>query len=271
MKELKVLFVGDLIGEPGLAVFTKYIDQLRLKHKIDVTIVNGENLAKNGRGITPNDMIALKDLGVQVVTAGNHLWAKQNIVPYLETHTDLLRPANYPSSCPGKGVTTVTVNGVTIAVINLQGRVFFREMTDCPFRTAQTILSYLESKTNIIVIDFHAEATAEKIGLGLFLDGKVSAVVGTHTHVQTADERILPNGTAYVSDIGMVGALDSMIGFKKESALRALITQMPARFEVDYRGPFVLGAVVITINTETGKATSIERIRIVDHELTVKE
>jgi len=271
MKEIQVLFVGDLVGEPGLQVFRNHIGKIREKYQIDALIINGENLAKNGRGLLPTHMATLKDLGVNVVTSGNHVWAKPNIVPYLESHTDLLRPANYPSECPGKGTTTFSIDGATIGVISLQGRVFFRELTDCPFRTLQTQVSYLRSQTNTIIVDFHAEATAEKLGLGLFIDGKVSAVIGTHTHVQTADERVLPGGTAYISDVGMVGALNSMIGFKKESALRALITQMPARFEVDYQGPFILGAVVITIDPDTGKATKIERIRLIDNELVMTE
>jgi len=263
MKDLKVLFVGDIIGEPGLRFFSNHIKHMREKYHIDATIVNGENVAKNGRGIIPSDMEQLKKLGVDVVTSGNHVWAKNNIHAYLESNTNLLRPANYPSSCPGKGVTVFSVNNMLVGVVSLQGRVFFRELTDCPFRTMQTILSYLRPQTNIIIVDFHAEATAEKQGLAFFLDGKVTAVLGTHSHVQTADERILPGGTAFISDIGMVGALNSMIGFKKESALRAMMTQMPHRFEVEDEGPFVLGGVVLTIDTETGMAKKIERIRFV--------
>jgi len=269
MNEIRVLFVGDLIGEPGLQVFAEHIGKIREKYRADAVIVNGENIAKNGRGILPFHMEALKKLGVSVVTSGNHVWSKQNIIPYMEANTDLLRPANYPSECPGRGVTTFNVNGATIGVVSLQGRVFFRELTDCPFRALQTQLSYLHSQTNIVIVDFHAEATAEKLGLALFIDGKVSAIIGTHTHVQTSDERVLPGGTAYISDVGMVGSLNSMIGFKKESALRALRTQMPSRFEVDYQGPFVLGAVIITIDIETGKALGIDRIRIIDDKLEV--
>lgn len=271
MKDIRILFVGDIVGEAGLAVFTKHIESLRKKYKADAIIVNGENIAKNGRGLLPAHMVQLKDLGVNVVTSGNHVWAKQQIVPYMESHTDLLRPANYPGGAPGRGATTFAIDGATIGVINLQGRVFFRELTDCPFRALQTQLSYLKTQTNIIIIDFHAEATAEKLGLALFVDGEVSALVGTHTHVQTADERVLPGGTAYISDVGMVGALNSMIGFKKESALRAMLSQLPARFEVDYEGPFVLGAAIITIDIQTGKATDIKRIRVVDDELKIKE
>jgi len=267
MKKIRILVIGDVVGEPGCKVLARLLPSLKEKYKVDAVIVNGENSAKNGRGITPAIMQEFKDLGVNVVTSGNHLWAKQNIVPYLESHDDLLRPANYPGACPGKGVAIFAVSGVSIAVANVQGRVFFRELTDCPFRAMQTMLSYIKQHTPITIVDFHAEATAEKLGLAYFLDGKVSAVVGTHTHVQTADERILPGGTAYISDIGMVGSLNSMIGFKKESALRAMMTQMPVRFEVDYEGPYVFCAVLLNIDVETGKALSIERIRIIDDTL----
>ena len=259
--------MGDIIGPTGLQVFAKKLPSLREKYKVDTVIVNGENIAKNGRGIVPQDMEALKELGVDVVTSGNHVWAKNNIHAYLENNTDLLRPANYPSQCPGKGSTIFSVKNVPISVVSIQGRVFIKDLTECPFRTMQTLLSYLNSQTPIVIVDFHAEATAEKQGLAFFLDGKVSAVLGTHTHVQTADERILPGGTAFISDVGMVGSLNSMIGFKKESALRAMITQMPSRFEVDDEPPFVLGGVVITVNTESGKAQEIERIRLVDESL----
>ena len=259
--------MGDIIGPTGLQVFAKKLPSLREKYKVDSVIVNGENIAKNGRGIVPQDMEALKELGVDVVTSGNHVWAKNNIHAYLENNTDLLRPANYPSQCPGKGSTIFSVKNVPISVVSIQGRVFIKDLTECPFRTMQTLLSYLNSQTPIVIVDFHAEATAEKQGLAFFLDGKVSAVLGTHTHVQTADERILPGGTAFISDVGMVGSLNSMIGFKKESALRAMITQMPSRFEVDDEPPFVLGGVVITVDTESGKAQEIERIRLVDESL----
>lgn len=267
MKDIKILFIGDIIGEPGLMIFSKHVKKLKEKYHAEAVIVNGENVAKNGRGITPVDMEQLKKLGVDVVTSGNHIWAKNNIQAYLESNTNLLRPANYPSSCPGKGVTLFSVKNILIAVVSLQGRVFFRELTDCPFRTMQTILSYLQPQTNVIIVDFHAEATAEKQGLAFFLDGKISALLGTHSHVQTADERVLPGGTAFISDVGMVGSLNSMIGFKKEGALRAMMTQIPVRFEVEDNGPFVLGGVVLTVDAETGIAKKIERIRLVDESL----
>jgi 2',3'-cyclic-nucleotide 2'-phosphodiesterase len=267
MKKINVLLIGDVVGDTGMRFLSCQLPRLKEKHNVHVVVVNGENAAKNGRGITPSIMQDLRNMGVDVVTSGNHLWAKQNITTYLESHEDLLRPANYPGVCPGRGVTIFSVANTSIAVVNLQGRVFFRELLDCPFRTMLTLLTYIKQYTPITIVDFHAEATAEKLGLAYFLDGKVSALVGTHTHVQTADERILPGGTAYISDVGMVGSFNSIIGFCKESATKAMMTQMPTRFEVDDKAPYVLGAVLVTINTETGLATSITRIRIVDEEL----
>lgn len=268
-KDLVILCIGDIIGEPGCAMLAKHLPRVKKQYGVDMVMLNGENSAKNGRGVGPDNMAFFHECGAQVVTSGNHVWAKQPIIAYFEQHTDLLRPANYPSDCPGKGLTAVAVEDTVVGVLNLQGRVFLKEHLDCPFRTAQSVLSYFKAQTNIVIVDFHAEATAEKQGLGLFLDGKVSAVLGTHTHVQTADERILPGGTAYISDIGMVGSMNCMIGFKKDSALRGMLTQMPFRFEVEYEPPFIFGAVVLKIDRESGKATSIERISIVDNELQI--
>lgn len=271
MKTINILVVGDLIGEVGFLVLQKHLSTLCKKKKIDAIIVNGENSAKNGRGITPQIAESIKQLGVHVITSGNHIWAHAAINAYLDEHHDLLRPANYPAGCPGVGVTTIAIAGIVVGVINLQGRVFFREITDCPLRTAQSVLSYLHAQTQVIIIDFHAEATAEKLALAYLLDGKVSAIIGSHTHVQTADERILPGGTAYISDVGMVGSFNSMIGFKKESALRGLITQMPVRFEVEYDSPFILNGVVVTVDVESGHAQNIERICILDQDLILQK
>lgn len=261
---IRILCVGDVIGEPGMYMLRKHIDRLKNEYHIDGIIVNGENSSKMGRGITPTLMQTFKELGVQVVTSGNHIWDNAQIVNYLSQYTDLLRPANYPAGCPGVGMTIFSVAGVDVGVINLQGRVFFKENTDCPFRTVQSLLTFMQNKTPIIIVDFHAEASAEKAAMGLFLDGRVSAVVGTHVHVQTADERILPGGTAFITDLGMVGAYNGIIGFKKEPALNMMLTQMPHRFEVENQGPFVLNAVAITIECSTGKAQSIERLALVD-------
>lgn len=268
---LRIALVGDVIGLPGRMMFQKYSRVLQHDYNLDGLIVNGENSGANGRGITPKIVHFFKHNGANVITSGNHIWAHKEIYPYLEQHTDLLRPDNFPSECPGTGVTTFETNGYVIGVINLQGRVFMRELVNCPFKAADSILTYLKSRTNIILVDFHAETTAEKMGLAYYLGGKVSAFVGTHTHVQTADERILPQGTAYCTDLGMAGSLNSMIGMKKEGIIRNMITQMPEKFVVDTQGPFVLSGVVVDIDPKSGKAVAIERIRIIDTELHVDE
>lgn len=267
MNSLRVLFIGDLFGRTGVQVFLRHIDTLREQYSIDATIVNGENSAyQNGMGITPEVMEALKKAKVDVVTSGNHIFDKKEIYSYLSQNQDLIRPANFPSVSPGKGFTTFVCKGHTIGVINMQGRVFMNQHVDCPLRTTESILTYLSHKTPIIFIDMHAEATSEKLAMGYYFDGKVSGVVGTHTHVQTNDARILPGGTAYITDLGMGGSLNSMIGVKKEILLNRMLTQMPARFEVDKEPPYVLSGAVIEVDTATGKARSIETIYLVDNE-----
>lgn len=268
-KSVRVLLLGDVCAAPGRAMFQKYSAQLREQYKADALIVNGENSASNGKGITSRIMHFFKHNGAQVVTSGNHIWAQKEIYQYLKDHKDLLRPANFPSGCPGVGVTTFEVGSVTIGVINLQARTFMREFVNCPFRTADSLLTYLKPRTNIILVDFHGEATSEKMGLAYYLDGQVSAVVGTHTHVLTNDERILPGGTAYITDLGMAGALNSMIGMKKEPILHNLITQMPVKFEVETQGPMHLTGVCVEIDISTGKALSIEPIKVIDYDIQI--
>lgn len=266
---VKILMLGDLVGAPGRAVFQKHIEAIRAKHGIDAVIVNGENSASDGRGITTKIMKFFKHHKVDVVTTGNHIWAKKDIYGYFAENKDLIRPANFPSGCPGSGIATFTCKGVTVGVLNLQGRVFMRELLACPFRAADSALTFLKSKTNVILVDFHAETSSEKMGLAYYLDGKISGFVGTHTHVPTADARILPGGTAYITDLGMGGALNSMIGMKKDSIIQNMITQMPVKFEVDTDGPMRLCGVIITIDASTGKAEKIEQLIIVDTELRV--
>ena len=271
MSTIRILCVGDLVGVPGLAMFRKHIPRLRVEHAIDLVMVNGENSAPDGRGITPRVAESLKHSGADIITTGNHVWDKKEIYPYLDANTDIIRPANFPSGAPGIGVTTITsARGHIVGFINIQGRIFMREHVSCPFRTADSILTYIRTKTPIIIIDFHAEATSEKAGLGYYVDGKVSAVVGTHTHVQTADARILPGGTAYMSDLGMGGSLNSMIGMTKEPVLRQFLTQMPTKFMVDTAPPFVLSAVLITIDAFTGKAVDIKPMAVHDTELHIE-
>ncbi|MGZ6250814.1 MAG: TIGR00282 family metallophosphoesterase [Candidatus Chromulinivorax sp.] len=268
---IKVLMFGDVVGLTGRCMFAKHLQSLKSKYQADFVIVNGENSCNNGRGITGKLVSFFKEHGADIITSGNHIWDQNEVQAYLQTHTDLLRPANFPAACPGSGVALVNCNGVMIGVMNLQGRVFMREHTDDPFKVADTILTYLKSRTNVILLDFHAEATAEKLAMAFHLDGKVSAVVGTHTHVPTADERILPGGTAYVTDLGMAGSLNSMIGMTKESVMPIFLTQMPSRFVVDTKPPVVMSGVLIEINVQTGKALKIERIQVVDQDIMVTE
>jgi len=265
MSNIRVLFLGDIIGVTGRTFFQKHIGRIKKEFDIDAIIVNGENSA-GGRGITSKIARFFKHNGVNVITTGNHIWRQREIYSYLAEHKDLLRPANYPSFCPGTGVTTFECKGQVIGVINIQGRIFMRDHVDCPFKTAETLVTYLKSKTNIIFIDFHAEATSEKMGLAYHLDGKISGLVGTHTHVQTADERILPLGTAYISDLGMCGSLNSMIGMQKEQIISNLITQMPVKFVVAKEPPYVMTGAYIDVDSVTGKAVDITRVKIVDDE-----
>jgi metallophosphoesterase (TIGR00282 family) len=268
-KTVRILLVGDVVGVPGRTMFQKHIDRIRQIYKIDGVIVNGENSGADGRGITPRIVEFFKHNGVNVVTTGNHIWHTRSIYSYLDQNHMVLRPANFPSGVPGVGVTTFTCQSVEIGVINVQGRVFMRDLLSCPFRTAESILTYLKHKTNIIFVDFHAEATSEKMGLAYFLDGKISGLVGTHTHVPTADERILPGGTGYITDLGMVGSQNSMLGMKKEPIIQQLLTQMPVKFVVETQAPFILNGVWMEVDIQTGKTVAIERVQVIDHDIVI--
>ncbi len=268
-KTLKVLLIGDVVGQLGRAMFQKHVPRLRKELGIDAVIVNGENSSSRGRGITSRIVNFFKHNGANIVTSGNHIWADKEIYSYFAQNNDLLRPANFPSGVPGSGIATFFCEGFQVAVLNIQGRIFMKELVDCPFRAAETALSFLRHKTNIIFVDFHAETTAEKMGMGHFLDGRVSAVVGTHSHVQTADERVLPKGTAFITDLGMCGSLNSMLGMKKEPILYNMQTQMPVKFEVDNEPPAEFSSAVVEVDTITGKAISIERIRIIDKDIRI--
>lgn len=266
-KKIRILCIGDVVGSPGRQIFQKNITQLKSYHRVDFVVVNGENSSGDGRGITSRIVNFFKHNHANIITTGNHVFSKKEIYAYFEKNDDLLRPANFSSAAPGKGVAFLDCNGVRVAVINMQGRVFMREHIDCPFKTMDSLLSLVKHKADVVIIDFHAETTAEKAAFAYYLDGKVSAVVGTHTHVQTADERILPNGTAFITDLGMCGAVHSMIGMKKEPIIERFITQMPTRFAVETTPPIMLNGVVISIDAESGKAESIERIKVVDNDL----
>jgi hypothetical protein len=265
---LKILFIGDVVGEPGLAMFQKWVPKLKTQYAIDAVMVNGENSAKNGRGLSPKALDFFKHNGATVITSGNHIWENREIHGVIKQREDLVRPANYPTGCPGKGHAFFQARGYTAAVINLHGRVFVRDLLDCPFRAAESTLTFVKSKTQIVIVDFHAEATAEKRAMGFFLDGKVSAVLGTHTHVPTADEQILPKGTGYITDVGYAGALNSVIGMQSEGVLnKFLYAQHLGKFVVDMRGPIEMNGVLLDIDAGTGKTVNIERVKIVDHEI----
>jgi metallophosphoesterase (TIGR00282 family) len=255
---VNLLFIGDINGRAGRNLLHEHLHRLVDRHRIDYAVANVENAAE-GFGITPALAAELEGAGLQVMTSGNHVWDKAEILPYIEEHRTLLRPHNYPPGTPGTGVHVgATPGGVPVAVVNLMGRVFMNNL-DCPFRMADRILEELKDRCRVIFVDFHAEATSEKIALGWYLDGRVSAVVGTHTHVQTADERILPQGTAVITDVGMTGARDSVIGVEKELAIRRFLQQMPVRFACAKKNPRLCG-VVIDIDEATGRARAIHRL-----------
>jgi len=257
---MKVLFIGDIVGEAGRKAVRKGIPNLVERLRIDFVIANAENAA-GGFGITREVGEEIFSLGVDVLTSGNHIWDKKEAVTYIEKENRLLRPANYPEDVPGDGSIVVnTRTGEKIAVLNISGRVFMNQI-DNPFTVSKKEISELKKQTNVIIVDFHAEATSEKSALGWFLDGEVSAVIGTHTHIQTADETILPGGTAFITDVGMTGPTNSIIGIKKEQIINKFLTYMPARFETA-KGASLLSAVVIDIDPESGHARNIERLQI---------
>lgn len=255
---MNILFIGDIVGSPGRQAVKEIMPPLIKKKKIDFVIANAENAA-GGSGITPDTAEELFGCGVDVLTSGDHIWKKKEVFDMLDRDKRILRPANYPKGAPGAGATVVeSQDGLKVGVINLLGRVFIGTL-ECPFKTAQELTEQVRKKTSIIIVDIHAEATSEKIALGRFLDGTVSAVIGTHTHVQTADEQILSKGTAYITDAGMTGPFDSIIGRKVDQILTRFLTQMPTRFEMatdDIR----LQGIIVEIDEKTGKALDIKRV-----------
>ena len=256
---MKLLFIGDIVGRAGRKVLSEQLGRLIDKQMIDLVVANGENAA-SGYGLTVPVLRELFDAGVDVVTTGNHIWDKKEINDTLERDERLLRPANYPSGLPGRGDGIYeTAAGIRVGVLNLEGRVFMKNL-DCPFRAADELVAELRKETPIVFVDFHAEATSEKQALGHYLDGRVSAVVGTHTHVQTADERVLVGGTGYLTDVGMTGSQDAVIGNQKEPAIQRFLTQLPVRLEVAKKNP-QLCAVVLTIDEKTGCCEAIERVQ----------
>jgi 2',3'-cyclic-nucleotide 2'-phosphodiesterase len=259
-RPFRVLFIGDIIGQPGRGIVKAILPELVSELSPDLVLANGENAA-GGFGITPPLVHELLDLGIAVLTSGNHIWDKKEILPFFGqgANTRLLRPANFPCKAPGRGVYVgETSSSVPYAVLNLQGRVFMSAL-DCPFRTADAALAQIPPEVKIRIVDMHAEATSEKVALGWYLDGRVTAVFGTHTHVPTADETVLAQGTAYITDVGMSGPYDSVIGMQKEAVVRKFIDQMPGRFEVA-SGDVRLSGVLVEAESESGRALSIRRI-----------
>ena len=257
---MKLLFVGDIFGKPGREIARRAIPSLVAGRGIDLVIANVENSAA-GFGVTGDIADTILELGVDVMTSGNHVWDKKEVLEYIARQPRLLRPGNFPAGVPGRGSYLArTRTGEPVGVINLMGRVFMTPLDD-PFALAVKEIDALRSKTRVILVDFHAEATSEKVAMGWHLDGRATAVIGTHTHVQTADERILPKGTAYLTDAGMTGPHDSIIGVTVDAALGRFLNAMPAKFEAATGNPR-LNAVIITADAATGRATRIERVNL---------
>jgi len=257
---MRLLFLGDVVGRPGRRAIGRLLPRLVASEGVHFVVANCEN-ASGGKGIDPESAEELQDAGVDVLTTGNHVWRNAAVVPYMEENGRLLRPGNFPLDVPGRGWTVRKARGTgaRVGVVNLIGRVFM-EPADCPFRTADALVAELRRETAVVLVDMHGEATSEKAAMGRHLDGRVSVVVGSHTHVQTADERILPGGTAYLTDAGMCGPEESILGVKIEPVLRRFLTQMPARFDVA-SGPVIVQGALIDVDEATGRSSAIRRIR----------
>jgi len=256
------LFIGDVFGAPGREFLRAHLPGLISEYEADLVVANGENAA-GGNGLTPEVAQELFASGVDVLTSGNHIWDKKEIMPLLDTEKRILRPLNYPPGVPGKGSGVFEArDGTTLGIINVCGRVFSPQNLDCPFRTLDLEIQKLKGFTPIILVDFHAEASSEKVAAGWYVDGRVSALIGTHTHVQTADETILPKGTAYITDAGMTGSYEGVIGVKRDIILKHFLTQLPVRHE-PAKGKCQLCGIFCQVNTQ-GKAISLKRIRIVE-------
>jgi len=256
---VKILFIGDIVGRSGRTALKALLPNIRERFRIDFVIANGENAAA-GFGITRSVATEMFSAGVDIITTGNHVWDKKEAVEYLMEEQRVLRPLNYPPGVPGTGTALAEVKSTKIAVLNVSGRVFMANY-DCPFRRTAEEVEALKGKADVIIVDFHAEATSEKIAFGRYLDGKVSAVVGTHTHVQTADEQVLSGGTAYITDVGMTGPVDSIIGVDVDQIIGRFLTLMPTRFNVA-EGEAIFAAVIVEVDEKTGRASSIQRLQL---------
>ncbi len=253
---MNILCIGDIVGRPGRDYLKRNLASIKKEYNIDFVIANGENSA-GGVGITKSTYEDLISMGIDAITLGNHTWAKREVIEFINTADRLIRPANYPSNNPGKGYIILGAENKKIAVINLCGRVFM-DAIECPFSTMDTVLEEIQGKADIVIVDFHAEATSEKQAMGWYLDGKVTTVFGTHTHIQTSDERILPDGTGYITDVGMTGPRNSILGVEKDIIINKFLTMMPARFEIA-SGEVIFGALVLNID-DYNKLTGIKRL-----------
>lgn len=260
---MRLLTIGDIVGRPGKHVCSQVIPRLIRDRGIDCVIANAENAAA-GSGLTPAMFNKLRHYGVDVCTMGDHIYKRREVLPLLETSDRIMRPANLPHEAKGRELVVVSArNGVSVAVISLLGRTFMNVRADCPFHAADRVLEQLGSDVKVVIVDVHAEATSEKVALGWYLDGRVTAVVGTHTHVQTGDERVLPRGTAYITDLGMTGPYDSVLGRDRKAVISSLVTGVPHPYNVATDDSRLCGA-IIDVNEETGRATHIERVQIPD-------
>lgn len=262
METIRVLALGDVIGTKGAERLASYLPTLKLATVSDLVIVNGENASFSGVGIMEKEYNLLSEAGADVITTGNHVWDKKEIHSFIEKAEKLLRPVNYHPSLPGKGSIVVEVKGVKVGIVNVMGSVLMESPFVSPFYAVEEELKKLKEETNIIIVDFHAEATAEKMLMGWFLDGKVSLVFGTHTHVPTADERILPNGTGYITDIGMCGFSKSVIGSKIEESMKRIVTGIPERLNPSTEGEFEVNGIIADIDIKTAKTVGIRRINL---------
>ncbi|WNF35380.1 TIGR00282 family metallophosphoesterase [Bacillaceae bacterium IKA-2] len=256
---MKILFIGDVVGSPGREMIATYLPKLKSKYKPTITIVNGENSA-SGKGITEKIYKQILEAGAQAVTLGNHTWDQRELIEVIDYCPNLIRPANFPEGVPGSGYAILKVNQLEVGVISIQGRTFLPPL-DCPFKKVDELIAEIKKKTPIIFVDFHAEATSEKQAMGWYLDGRVTAVIGTHTHVQTNDYRILPNKTAYMTDVGMTGPYDGILGMERGDIIHKFLTSLPVRFEVA-KGREQLNGVIIDVDSNTGAAKSISPIII---------
>ncbi|MCX7774289.1 MAG: TIGR00282 family metallophosphoesterase [Clostridia bacterium] len=255
---MKILFIGDIVGEAGRNALRAKISELKAQHKPDFCIANGENAA-GGKGISYNTAQDIFECGIDIITMGNHTWARKEILNIIDSGIKIIRPANYPKGVPGKGRLVLEKNGIRLAVVNLLGRVYMDQPVDCPFQTIDRELGFLKGQCDYVFVDFHAEATSEKIAMAYYLDGRVTCIVGTHTHVQTADERILEKGTAYITDVGMAGPADGIIGVEKEMIIKKFTLGLPIQHELA-SGRNQINGIVVTVDEEAKKAIEIKRI-----------